>query len=169
GELVVQYAALWARFRFNIFLLEIKSGLINVAEEAVRDAIQKRVPPALGQTPQQTPFNETQLTKLREFLDKNEKAEVSLVSQTGEPKSYEQLRALEPIFEECGWKVSTGQAALDGPWIFVFVNASTPQKATSLVCEALAASGIRFTYRQVDSTDFDRCTIYCSHRRLFFD
>jgi len=150
-----------------MFLLEMKAGLTNTAEEAVMNAVQKQLPSPMRE-PQQTSF-ETQLTKLREFLDKNEKAGVSLVAQTGEPKSYEQMRAVENIFGECGWTVSTGQAPLEGPGIFVFVNAVTPQKATSLVCEALAASGIRFTYREVTSDDFDTCTIYFSHRRTLFD
>lgn len=167
GDLVVQYAALWARFRLNMFLLEIKAGLTNTAEEAVRDAVQKTMPSPPPVRAQLTPFNETQLAKLREFLEANEKAEVSLVSQTGEPKSYEQLRAIEPIFKDCGWVVSSGLAALDGPGIFVFVNSKTSHKATSLICEALAASGIRFTYRELESDDFNICTIYFSHRQFF--
>jgi hypothetical protein len=160
--LVWNLSILGAKDWWITFIGGLRMNVSDAIKQATAQALQNRSAPT--QRPQHPLFRDTELIKLGAFLKSKGKGEVRLVSQTGEPQSYEQARIIDPIFRECGWKVSLGMAELNGPGIFVFATSRTPEKTNSLVCEALSASGIRFTHREVESNDFDICTIYFSHR-----
>jgi hypothetical protein len=150
-------------------MASIFAGHAVPAESAPLDAIKNATTQTAPVGDQRPALIEAwQLKRLREFLRDKPKGSIRVVGEDGNPSAYRDSQRLAHAFEQSDWTVTKGSVrfGFSTESVFILDHKWEVSKYSSLVGEALAASGIEFQrYNNVSTPEFLICTVYVTAQR----
>jgi 4-amino-4-deoxy-L-arabinose transferase-like glycosyltransferase len=145
-----------------LLLVVVPWATIIAAKRAVPAGSAPQAAPVFAQIKPSALIEGWKLTKLREFLSDKPKGSVRVVGEEGDPIAYSFSKRLANAFEQSGWTVNQGSLGLhfSAEKVFVVDHMNEVSKYSSLIREALVASGIPFERFKMRDAEFVVCTVY---------